>query len=237
MAVSRGARGARDARTTRARGTRTDRRGTAARGSARPRTPGVNAGPTRARLDDDLSSSATDEHELDVDIDDDLTGGDLEDDADASGTRVPRRLISNRRRVPNPGHRRRSLVARWERLDAKRAIVLALVVSIVAITLAMPVRTYFSQRAEFEQLSAGSQQLQTEVADYQQKVNEQGDPAYIEAQARERLQFVRPGERAVVMMYPGDDARRAAEQREEARKHNPWYANLWESVATPPSAK
>ncbi|MFW0784550.1 septum formation initiator family protein [Gordonia sp. CPCC 206044] len=129
------------------------------------------------------------------------------------------------------------IAARWEGLDAKRAIVLALVVSVVALTLAMPVRTYFSQRAEFDQLSTSNDQLRTQVSDYQQKVNEQGDPAYVEAKARERLQFVRPGEKALVMMYPGDDARAAAQKQAADRARNPWYGNLWESVSTPPDAK
>ncbi len=149
--------------------------------------------------------------------------------------RAPR--VSNRSRATRRRIDRAAWVARWEGLDAKRAIVLALVVSVVALTLAMPVRTYFSQRAEFEQLRASNDQLRSEVSDYQQKVNEQSDPAYIEAEARERLQFVRPGEKALVMMFPGDDARIAAEKQAEERARSPWYGNLWESVATPPTIK
>lgn len=130
-----------------------------------------------------------------------------------------------------------SVLAHWERVDPKRAIVLALVLSVVALTLAMPVRTYFSQRSEFEQLNASNAQLQRDVTDYQRKVNEQGDPAYVEAKARERLQLVRPGEKAVVMMFPGDDARVAAEKRAEEKARNPWYGNLWDAVATPPKTR
>ncbi|MGC4962366.1 FtsB family cell division protein [Gordonia sp. DT101] len=160
----------------------------------------------------------------------------------AAEARPDGRIASLARRSPTHRTRRRSfdrasLTARWEGLDAKRAIILALVISVVALTLAMPVRTYFSQRAEFDQLRAGNDSLRSQVTDYQQKVNEQGDPAYIEAKARERLQFVRPGEKALVMMYPGDDARIAAQKKAEERARNPWYGNLWESVATPPNAK
>ncbi len=168
---------------------------------------------------------------------DDVDEGDQVDevasasDGDGDGeVRAPR--VRDRR-----PRRSRSLWTRWEMLDAKRAIVLALVISVVALTLAMPVRTYFAQHAEFDQLRASNDQLRSEVTDYQQKVNEQGDPAYIEAQARERLQFVRPGETPLVMMFPGDDARRAAQQRAEEYARNPWYGNLWESVANPPNAQ
>lgn len=171
---------------------------------------------------------------------DDLDPTDLVD-TDVDDTGVDEKPAPRRVRTPRATTRRRidgaALAARWEGLDAKRAIVLALVVSVVALTLAMPVRTYFSQRGEFEQLRASNDRLQTEVTDYQQKVNEQGDPAYIEAKARERLQFVRPGEKALVMMYPGDDARMAAQKKAQERARNPWYGNLWESVSTPPTTK
>ncbi|GAC68558.1 FtsB family cell division protein [Gordonia soli] len=140
------------------------------------------------------------------------------------------RVVTRRRVTPN-------LAVRWEGLNPRRALVLGLVVSVVALTLAMPLRTYFSQQSEFDQLKTSNAQLRTEVADYQQKVNEQNDPAYIEAQARDRLKFVKPGEKPVVMMFPGDDARKAAEQQAEERRRAPWYGNLWDAVATPPTQK
>lgn len=126
------------------------------------------------------------------------------------------------------------LAHRWRRLDPKATIGLAVVIAIVALTLSMPLRTYFSQRSEFAQLATANEQLEREVADYQQKVNLQNDPAYIEAQARARLHFVKPGEKPIVMMYPGDAEREAAEQRAAERARNAWYANLWDAVATPP---
>lgn len=55
-------------------------------------------------------------------------------------------------------------------------VITVVVVCVVALTLAMPLRTYFSQRSEFRQLTASNEQLRREVADYQQKVNEQNDP-------------------------------------------------------------
>ncbi|AZG45089.1 septum formation initiator family protein [Gordonia insulae] len=178
-----------------------------------------------------MSVTETGEQEL-FDAELDPTEPDVAEVEPTSSSAARIRRQRTRRRLD-----RASLAARWEGLDAKRAIVLALVVSVVALTLAMPVRTYFSQRAEFDQLRASNDRLRTEVTDYQQKVNEQGDPAYIEAKARERLQFVRPGEKALVMMFPGDDARAAAQKQAEQRARNPWYGNLWESVSTPPGTK
>ncbi|MDL9938474.1 septum formation initiator family protein [Gordonia sp. ABSL1-1] len=135
---------------------------------------------------------------------------------------------------PSLGER---LLARAQRVDAKRAVVLALVISVVSLTLAMPVRTYFEQRAELNDLTASNAEKRRQVVDYQQKVNEQNDPAYIEAKARSELLFVKPGETPLVMMFPGDEARKAAAEEAEKRARAPWYGNLFESIATPPGVK
>lgn len=144
-------------------------------------------------------------------------------------------------RVRGAGRRRmsvaESMLTRVRGLDAKRAVVMALVVGVVALTLAPSLRNYYAGRSEYNQVVASNEQLRDQVAKYQQKVNEQGDPAYKEAQARERLQMLRPGETGLVMIYPGDAEKQAAKQAAEERARTPWYANLWESVATPPDGK
>lgn len=115
------------------------------------------------------------------------------------------------------------------------ALTLAACLAVVALTLAPSVRNYMTNRAEFEQITSSNQQLRDEISDYQKKVEQQNDPAYVEAQARERLHYVNPGEKAVVMMYPGDEARKAAQAREAERARNAWYGNLWDAVSTPPA--
>lgn len=114
---------------------------------------------------------------------------------------------------------------------------MAVVLAIVVLTLAMPMRTYFAQQSEFDQLRESNAQLRSEVAEYQQKVNEQGDPAYTEAKARARLQYARPGETVLVLTFPGQAQRQAEEDRAAAKARNPWYGNLWDSVATPVTTK
>ncbi|OBC09037.1 septum formation initiator family protein [Gordonia sp. 852002-50816_SCH5313054-c] len=143
------------------------------------------------------------------------------------------RLRAQRRRRAGFTER---MAQRLHHVDAKRAVVLSLVIGVVALTLAMPLRTYFSQHTEFSQLEESNAQLRDQVADYQQKVNEQNDPAYIEAKARERLKLVKPGETPFVMLYPDEAARSAERQREAAHEANSWYGNLWQSVSTPPGA-
>lgn len=126
-----------------------------------------------------------------------------------------------------------ALSSRWESINPKRAVVLVAVLSLLALTLAVPMRTYFSQQTEFDELRSSNVQLQQEVRDYEEKVAEQNDPAYIEAQARERLQFVMPGEKALLMQYPVPPGKSEEERKAEKQAGNPWYTNLWDSVSVP----
>ncbi|WP_288438299.1 septum formation initiator family protein [uncultured Gordonia sp.] len=175
-------------------------------------------------------------HRDDVDLVDEI-GADASP-VDATSDDAPRRASSRGSRRP----RRRptiadSVTARVRGLDAKRAVIMALVIGVVAIALAPPLRNYYQGRSEYNQVVASNEQLRNQETYYQKKVNEQGDPAYKEAQARERLGMVRPGETGLVMMYPGDADKQAAEQAAQKHAANPWYSNLWESVATPPDGR
>lgn len=139
-----------------------------------------------------------------------------------------RSLISPRRRLP----------ASWDGvsvggLGPKRAIILALVVSAVALTLAVPLRTYFAQRSEAEQLRTANEAIRRDVTSLQKKVDEQNDPSYIEEQARSRLLMVRPGETPLVMQFPAPPEKSDDEKRAERQATNPWYTNLFDAVSTP----
>ena len=77
---------------------------------------------------------------------------------------------------------------------ARRASILAAVICVLTLTIAGPVRTYFSQRAEMRQLAQAEAQLREQIADLEQQKVKLADPVYIASQARERLGFVMPGE-------------------------------------------
>ncbi len=119
---------------------------------------------------------------------------------------------------------------------ARRAAVLAAVICVLTLTIAGPVRTYFAQRTEMNQLAASEAALRRQIADLEQKKAKLGDPAYIAAQARERLGFVMPGDipfqvqlppTAAVPSQPGADAAKPA-------SHDPWYTALWHTIADAP---
>ena len=119
---------------------------------------------------------------------------------------------------------------------ARRAAVLAAVICVLTLTIAGPVRTYFAQRTEMNQLAASQAALRRQIADLEQKKGKLADPAYIAAQARERLGFVMPGDipfqvqlppTAAASPQPGADATKPANS-------DPWYTALWHTIADAP---
>lgn len=120
---------------------------------------------------------------------------------------------------------------------ARRAAILAVVVCVLTLTIAGPVRTYFAQRTEMKQLSDAEGQLRSQIADLQQQKIKLGDPVYIAAQARERLGFVMPGDIPYqVQLPPSAVAPEAAPGADPTKPPNgqPWYTTLWHTIADAP---
>jgi Septum formation initiator len=98
------------------------------------------------------------------------------------------------------------------------------------------VRTYFAQRTEMDQLAASEAALRRQIADLEQKKGKLGDPAYIAAQARERLGFVMPGDVPFQVQLPPTAAVSPQPGSETAKPANndPWYTSLWHTIADSP---
>ena len=113
-----------------------------------------------------------------------------------------------------------------------RAAVLALVVCVLSISLAYPLREYLSQRSDIGELRSEVAAQEKRVAALERARERWKDPTYVEAQARERLHYVMPGETSYVVLGadeapPVDGVVRKAPA--EADK-NPWFTDLWHSV-------
>lgn len=119
-------------------------------------------------------------------------------------------------------------------LPLRRLAVLGLIVVVLAIMLVPTVRRYLDQRA---QIAA----LREHIATKQQTVDELAreraiwnDPAYIEAQARERLHFVKPGETGYTLTTRQDDEVAARDAQvvgvDAAAASLPWYGKVWGSL-------
>jgi cell division protein FtsB len=119
---------------------------------------------------------------------------------------------------------------------ARRAAVLAAVVCVLTLTIAGPVRTYFAQRTEMTQLAATEAALRRQIADLEQQKARLADPAYIAAQSRERLGFVKPGDIPYQVQLPPTAAvpEQPGSESAPATRNDPWYTSLWHTIADTP---
>lgn len=142
-----------------------------------------------------------------------------------------------------PGARRRVDVRDWVgglRLSAFTGIMLGLVV-LGAFVLVPSVGVYLDQRQQIAALEQAVQLGEDEVAELEAERERWADPAYITAQARERLYYVTPGE--VVYLVDDDlpesaipqEQRPVSEEVEETRSD--WMSQLLRSVAAAGVAK
>ncbi len=115
----------------------------------------------------------------------------------------------------------------------RRAALLAMVVCALALSIAVPLRTYLAQREELREVTASQETLRAEVEQLEQRKRELADPAHVEAEARRRLHYVRPGETPYVVQLPGDAERELEQQRPETEpaEDKAWYEQLWDSAA------
>jgi cell division protein FtsB len=119
----------------------------------------------------------------------------------------------------------------WSNLTG-RAAVLALVVCLLAISLAYPLREYLAQRGDISDIRASVAQQEKSVADLRSAEKRWQDPAYVERQARERLHFVMPGETSYVVLEPDEAPAPDGVVTSAPRpiKRSPWFTDLWRTV-------
>ncbi len=125
-----------------------------------------------------------------------------------------------------------TVVARRRPLVTGRTVLLGALVLLLALTLAGPVRQYLAGRAELVRLAAEGEALEQRATDLEEQLARQDDPAWTEREARERLTYVLPGDRLVVVV---DGETRGEEPGPLSPlpgsvPERPWYEGLLESV-------
>ena len=147
---------------------------------------------------------------------------------------------TKRRSAAKSATSKRAARAKPERHERKilgmstgRAVLLAAVLCGLALTLAVPLRTYFTQRAEAAELAAQREQLIDDVARLRDRRVQQEDPANIKREAKDRLRLVMPGETAYIVQVPGMEQPAVPIQPAKTREPDPWYTELWRSISLP----
>jgi cell division protein FtsB len=118
-----------------------------------------------------------------------------------------------------------------------RALVLGCIIALAAALVLPSLRVYFDQQQELASLRAERDAAKAEVEDLTAEIARWDDPAFIIAQARERLAYVFPGETPYRVVDPEfvtasapDSAAGIAQS--DPMEGVPWYEGLWGSVLT-----
>jgi cell division protein FtsB len=121
----------------------------------------------------------------------------------------------------------------FRRRTNNRALAFIVILFVLTLAIAPPVKHYFTQRAQINalesQLSADNVALQKA----QEELLRWQDPEYIKSQARERLHFVLPGERQYIVVDGSTPptVENTTEIASALTDGQPWYARLIASIS------
>lgn len=112
------------------------------------------------------------------------------------------------------------------------------VVCLVAFAIIAPTLRYaVAQQEQLRAVTANVEEAEARTAELERRLELWQDPEYVQAQARDRLGYVMPGETAYVVVDPevatGEQSaaeREAAEREAQHAAATPWYLRTWETM-------
>jgi cell division protein FtsB len=119
------------------------------------------------------------------------------------------------------------------RRTSNRVLALSAIFFILALTIAPPVKHYFTQRAQISALKAQLTADNTALQNAREELLLWQDPEYIKSQARERLHFVLPGERQYIVTNGQTNTSQngATKIASSLADGQPWYSRLIASIS------
>jgi cell division protein FtsB len=108
-----------------------------------------------------------------------------------------------------------------------RAALLAVVMCVISLSLAYPVREYIAQAQQIGALVTQEQTLAKQVKDLQAQSARLQQPWYVEQQARDQLHWCFPNEKCYEVI---DGASPFITETAQPKTPAPWYDRLWRSV-------
>jgi cell division protein FtsB len=119
------------------------------------------------------------------------------------------------------------------RRTSNRVLALSAIFFVLALTIAPPVKHYFTQRAQISALKAQLSADNSALQKAREELLLWQDPEYIKSQARERLLVVLPGERQYIVTE-GDSVGNQPSSTKIASSladGQPWYSRLIASIS------
>lgn len=120
----------------------------------------------------------------------------------------------------------------YKRRGNSRALTLATILFVMALTIAPPIKHYFTQRAQISALKSQVASNNQALEQARKELLMWRDPEFIKSQARERLHFVLPGERQYIVtdsagQYTQESGTTVASKIPDGQ---PWYARMIASI-------
>lgn len=122
---------------------------------------------------------------------------------------------------------------------SRRSALLIALLLLIGITYLPFVRVLANQRSELNDLRQKHKEHEAAIADLDKQLAQWDDPAFVRAQARERLRFVMPGEVAyAVLSENGEPATTAGAPSSnvvsvgQSARRTSWSGSMWSSIMT-----
>ena len=119
------------------------------------------------------------------------------------------------------------------RRTSNRLLALSAILFFLALTIAPPVKHYFTQRAQISALKSQLSADNTALQKAREELTLWQDPEYVKSQARERLHFVLPGERQYIVTEGENDLTQNSSTKiaSSLADGQPWYSRLIASIS------
>jgi len=116
-----------------------------------------------------------------------------------------------------------------------RAVILLVVLAVLAMSYASSMRAYLQQRSHISDLRAQIAQRQADIDQLEREKRRWHDPAFVQAQARERFGYLMPGEKSYVVLgvdgKPLESQSTLTDPATVAQKApTAWWSAEWRSV-------
>ncbi|MEY5030644.1 MAG: hypothetical protein RLZZ334_591 [Actinomycetota bacterium] len=119
------------------------------------------------------------------------------------------------------------------RRTSNRVLALSAIFFVLALTIAPPVKHYFTQRAQISALKAQLSADNSALQKAREELTLWQDPEYVKSQARERLHFVLPGERQYIVTEGETTGTQESTTKiaSSLADGQPWYSRLIASIS------
>jgi cell division protein FtsB len=121
----------------------------------------------------------------------------------------------------------------FRRRTNNRALAFIVIIFILTLAIAPPVKHYFTQRAQINSLESQLSADNVALQNAREELLRWQDPEYVKSQARERLHFVLPGERQYIVVDGSTTPTQenTTEIASALTDGQPWYARLIASIS------